>query len=409
MAQNKVNNVYYGTTDESKNYETDKESGTITLGDIQTQDTLVDDYVCSATINIGLDGDMKPELKTNDLVLVIIQGNKESEYDLSEINTSPTFSFALNNIEPIKAYLKFTNQETDQSGLAGKTLNVTISITDFVCEVDKSVLATLQKTTDSDHLKTVADNDELIRYVGTYEEVKNNYICFGTTEKDTCTSDKDTYMYRIIGITTDNVNTELGLVPDQLKIIKATPSNTSQVWHSSNSDVIWDSADVQKIYLNATFFKTITDITTKVETHNWSELISNPQWYIADNNVGSWILTTEKNKTTLSANHKVGLMYASDYYNGCNKSLNTSCWLYVKNGISASSSLSGNALYEWTMSRYGNALGNCYAWSVLSGGTLNGTYYVDSSYAVRPVFYLIPDVTLTGEGTETNPFVISEG
>ncbi len=405
MAFNRVNNNYYGTTDDSKNYETTKEDGTQIIGNLELEGELVDDYVCTASVNVDLSGNMQSELHENDLVLVIIQGNTETEYDLSKSMTLSSFKFNLSKIEPIKAYLKFTNQNTDQSGLAGKTLNVTINVEDFKCEVRKSVLTTLQKTTDSDHLKTVVENDELIRYVGTYEEIKNNYICFGTTDTNTCTSEPDTYMYRIIGVTSDNVNTELGLVPDQLKIIKATPSNTNQVWYNDyDVNYNWNDTNVEvKIYLNDTFLETITGT---LGTHQWSDLISNPKWYIGDITGNSANPPKKESANLISNENKIGLMYASDYYNSYIYGSNTSSWLNICHGRTETNISCGNT-YEWTMSRYGSSNNHYEVWSVYSGGHLN-VGWVNDQFSVRPVLYLTPDIRLSGEGTESNPFLISE-
>ena len=419
MAFNRVGNNYYGTTDGNKNYETEVEAGTKIIGNLELDGEFVDDYTCTATVNVGLEGNMQSELHENDLVLVIMQGNTETEYDLSKDITSPSFSFDLENIEPIKAYLKFTNQNTDQSGLAGKTLNVTINVTDFKCEIEKSVLSILQKTTDSDHLKVAYEGDELLRYIGNYDEVTyktdsvkkaiNNFICFGTNNIDTCTKTPATYMYRIIGITTDNVNASLGLHKGQLKIIKASPSITSQVWNNNySSDIPWDSADIQKTYLNTTFMKTITDIKELVGTHNWSDLIgvnetpnNGPKWYIGDNTNATGTNVEVTSKT--SQNHKIGLMYASDYHNSWSYTSNTNSWLHISHGMTGSTNYN-----EWTMTRYGYN-GNNNAWYVdLSNGHLNASN-VTNAYAVRPVFYLTSDIRLSGEGTESNPFIISEG
>ena len=99
-------------------------------------------------------------------------------------------------------------------------------------------------------------------------------------------------------------------------------------------------------------------------------------------------------------------MYASDYYNGCDKSPDTNCWLYIKNGLSISTSLSGNAQNEWTMSRNGNYDSDYLAWDIDVDGTLKSSFYLNATISVRPTFYLIPNITLTGGGTESDPFII---
>ena len=66
----------------------------------------------------------------------------------------------------------------------------------------------------------------LYRYQGTNDTV-NNYICFGTSDKSTCTGNTDIYMYRIIGINEDG----------QLKLIKKEALNTTYAWHSNYIDI----------------------------------------------------------------------------------------------------------------------------------------------------------------------------
>ena len=209
-------------------------------------------------------------------------------------------------------------------------------------------------------------------------------------------------MYRIIGITTKNVNTNLGLVKDQLKIIKATPSNTSQLWASSNSlNYDWDHANATaRTYLNRTFLGTITGT---VGTHNWSDLITSEKWYKGDNTSATSSKTEVKTLTT--GNYKVGLMYASDYYNSWTYDYNTNSWLHITNGMSGSTSAN-----EWTMSRYGyhGRWSEYIAWRVDTSGLLYDNYSMTTALAVRPVFYLTNEISISGEGTESEPFIISD-
>ena len=135
----------------------------------------------------------------------------------------------------------------------------------------------------------------------------------------------------------------------------------------------------------------------------WEGLITSQKWYNVDQ---STINAIEEQKTSWTEKiSQIGLMYVTDYFNA--GSQDTSNWLFIKNGWSTNSTLSGRALYEWTMSRYG-LYGSFYrAWNVYSNGKLdyNG-YMVTGTFAVRPVFYVLPGVTLTGEGTTENPFII---
>ena len=171
-----------------------------------------------------------------------------------------------------------------------------------------------------------------------------------------------------------------------------------------NANYNWDNANnTIRPYLNGEFLETITGT---VGAHQWSDLISNPKWYIADNNSSSWTLTAEKNKTTLSANYKIGLMYASDYYNSWTYASNKNSWLHITNGMTGNSNTYSTA-FEWTMSRYGydSHDGNYFAWNIDSDGKML-YFYAYYGRMIRPVFYLTPNITLTGGGTESDPFII---
>ncbi len=288
----------------------------------------------------------------------------------------------------------------------------------IVPEEPKPAIDKLQSTTSEDYLKKAENDDVLLRYIGTYEDVDagriNNYICFGTDNKEECTSNPDKYMYRIIGVTDGTEESTLGLKAGMLKVIKATPvkENSSVkaiAWAVDySSDIDWDNgSNTVRIYLNNGtngFLKTINDM-----GGSWSNLISNPKWYIGYNYSYPWSSKTETDKISLSENHKIGLMYASDFYNSKNtyntsSPYNNDSWLHITHGTSSSTTY--YSTYEWTMTRYGDYYGEYYAWRVGTSGTLDWVS-VASGYAVRPVFYLIPDITLTGSGTESNPFIIS--
>ncbi len=240
----------------------------------------------------------------------------------------------------------------------------------------------------------------MYRFVGTSSTVQNNYICFGTIDKTECLGSPDKYMYRIIGLTKDG-DTTIGLHAGQLKLIKAVPSSTSQAWGNSASDTsTWDSSEIFK-YLNTTFINTIKNDSNGTY---WNKLITSQNWYIQDQTSTPRAIEEPTGEKTVEPS-QVGLMYATDF---ANASTGTNSWLFIKNGWSTNSSLSGDSAAEWTMSRYGEDTGWYFAWSVHSGGTLSwGNGQVNYWYSVRPVFYLKPGILLTGDGTTTNPFRIA--
>ena len=242
---------------------------------------------------------------------------------------------------------------------------------------------------------TFKEQSGMYRFVGTKDQVTNNYICFGTTDKTECLNTPETYMYRIIGITSTKDDT-LGIPANSLKIIKATPSSKSQVWHSNKtSDVKWDDSDM-KTYLNETFLDDAVDNKWKSGEY-WKGLITSQKWYNADQKTKP--TATAEPTTSQTDESKIGLMYGTDYMNANGAS--TSNWLFITNGWT-----SNTAVAEWTLSRYGYNGSNYYAWYVNTSGYL-GNNYLTFTYAVRPVFYLQSEVNLTGQGTVSDPFRIT--
>ena len=125
-------------------------------------------------------------------------------------------------------------------------------------KTNKTVYCTLYFVKGRDTLKllqdkggdTFVEKSGMWRFVGTKDQVANNYICFGTTDTSLCKSQPDAYMYRIIGMTKD-ADTDLGLDANRLKVIKATPLSKVKSWYSKNQDGNWDNSELNS-YLNGT-------------------------------------------------------------------------------------------------------------------------------------------------------------
>ena len=237
--------------------------------------------------------------------------------------------------------------------------------------------------------------DGLYRYYGTYGQVTNNYICFGTVDKNKCLDTQDTYMYRIIGITDGSEkNTKLDLTANQLKIIRNVPTDGERKWNSTIG-ASWDKSSI-KTYLNGTFLNTIINGT---DGTYWESMISSHKWYIAP----QWPLTNTESESLVSGTSKIGLMYATDYKNS--GSQNTDNWLFMGRGPG----FNWNE-FEWTMS---SSDGSGEVWIVAGGnfpsyvGTVYGYRDDYPSGKSRPAFYLQPGVNLVGSGTSDDPFIIT--
>ncbi len=259
----------------------------------------------------------------------------------------------------------------------------------------------------------VAQDELVTRYYGTNPP---NYICFGTTNKSTCTSadGQKKYMYRIIGVDKSG----------RFKLIKKTPieQNSSKIfyWHNtSSSDIKWNQSDLYK-GLNGISGGKYTNLfigNTTYMPSGWSDKIETVNWKYGDitthNTTASEIVKIEQAwSTTVSA--KIGLMYMADYYFAYQKSgLNCSSsgqystcktsWMHLSQN---DTTVSGNGAYEWTMSRYGRASNDVYyAWFVDSNGLVS-TNYLNHTDSVRPVFYLKSDIAINGTGTQSDPYII---
>ncbi len=259
------------------------------------------------------------------------------------------------------------------------------------------------------------------RYTGTNP---NNYICFGVSDKATCTGNTDAYMYRIIGVF-ESGGTKY------MKLIKKEALNTAYKWNDSNSDVDWGSSTL-KTNLNGTLF--LTNATYMPS--GWSDRIKNWTWNsvntktIESSGPSYYNITVknvylhEMNKTGAPSggvhgttpNTKIGLMYASDYllalgtaesleYNSnTNRTEFKTSWMYLwndNNDINAP-----DTSLEWTISRYGNNHDLYSAVLVNSNGSVAATS-VNSTLSVRPTFYLNSDeIIVSGTGTLSDPYIL---
>ena len=280
-----------------------------------------------------------------------------------------------------------------------------------------------------------ANQAGLYRYQGTRDIVDNNYICFGTSDKDTCIKDQDHYMYRILGITDDG----------KLKLIKNTAiredNNKYFTWHNSNNSGEWNVSDLFKrlngqhdilsnIFLESKEYPYLQNDTwlSKIENSDWYQgFIS---YYLSDSDANTIYQFESGKKETkyrelledgstkevvekfsLLKNVKIGIMNMTDYnyanqkdgYNCYGAGLNCSQnWLHV---------FSNKKIEEHLMTHYGESRGNYaslliyYNYSVTSDGYIMDGGITDTKI-VRPVFYLTNSINLTGLGTIDSPYII---
>ena len=232
----------------------------------------------------------------------------------------------------------------------------------------------------------------LYRYQGA---TVDNYICFGTTDKNTCTADTDKYMYRIIGINTNS----------QMKLIKKTPLPDKYQRNSVSGTVDLPSTDLFNL-LNGEIF---LDNTTYIPDNTWKNRIATTLW-----KYGNTDNTREKTASELynivfafldTVSAKIGLIYLHDFYYGmpgnndcsvdyvnCRKS-----WMFLNNNGSYS------GFYEWTNEYYSNN-----GWEINYNGEPTGHENRNYQY-VRPVFNLTSSqIIASGSGTITDPYILGE-
>ncbi len=318
---------------------------------------------------------------------------------------------------------------------------------------DKSLGLQIKKK-NPNSLKIDKVRGEMYRFQGQQSEGINNYICFGTSNKEDCVKDTDHYMYRIIGI-----EAETGRV----KVIKKEALNNAvQWWNDYDTDIEFPKSRIYEA-INGNQFLKNTDYVPfgweeKIDINTWiyGDIINNSTldayqtgeklYLIESGQIGTiWYAKAQEGdegaqetvvgydeskyygktiyyirhndeKWTKTFDSKVSLMYLYDYHysvsdeDNCQYDKNnySNCqtgWMHLSQNDSNAPNV-----HEWTMSRYG-----WYIWGgYFLGREVHGTGYSDKwhltgSHSARPVFYINASEELlneTGIGTINNPFLI---
>ena len=335
-----------------------------------------------------------------------------------------------------------TNSNANQNSLMGNSYTISIAKPSISCDLHEasSLADTLIA---SGNLWQSGLEGDGYRFTGsgnaTASTSPKNFICFGTTDKNTCTANPSTYMYRIIGVFAD----ENG--DNHVKLIKYTQLPTAYVWNSSNTDVDWANSTLYA-GLNGSYFLTNTTYSymqdntwlnkitdwkwSAVNTKTYEDKTNNPDYYESS---PTGIYLSEMNKgsssNTLCTNYngaainclggswttptaKIGLMYASDYALSLgqtalsmttgtytNRATLKTGWMHLLNNDTTASE------YEWTISRYGLNSSTWIAWCVDADGGVFDNYVV-SEFGSRAVFYLESDIEGEGVGSITDPIIL---
>ncbi len=290
----------------------------------------------------------------------------------------------------------------------------------------------------------------MYRFQGQQNENVENYICFGTSDQNTCKGDTDKYMYRIIGI-----EAETGRV----KVIKKEALNkTINWWDNYDDDIEFPKSNIYKAINGEDFLKNKQYI-----PNGWEEKIANNVWTYGDmlsddylgarqTGEGLYLVETGKKETNWDIyatkdtpgakqgvvdnenspyigdtiyfinesgkwintfDSKISLMYLHDYhysvsddancqYNEGDYEICRSGWMHLSQNDTILNP------YEWTMSRTGWDPGTgLYVGSVVSDPGNTNNWEIDGYHHIRPVFYLASVNQLAGgTGTSEDPFII---
>ncbi len=468
MAENNPNKEYYAT-DTEDNYKLSEEEGTLTFATITGTNKEASDCTAKVTITMDTSDDsMGRVLQKGDTILYITSGQTEETVDLYDLLTEEVPNSVTKEIEvelsvsesaeaSITGYLKVNNTGSDQSYLAGKTLNITITVDNLVCGVSKRVIALLREDAGESLTKGLVGG--MYRYQGTNDVP--NWICFGTNDQTKCTDEYDKYMYRIIGVTKEG----------QLYLLKETPlkegSHTQFSWNMGNrldeSEVNtcsngkcpeWNEADLFKringtsnglidgygsnsgaisntdIFVDSIQYDYLKsgDENSGGEASDWYNLIATHSWYYGDTNeaydgklyYGDEMYAIETGNSETShfviskdspvisqpytwentVDAKINLMYIHDVLYTClggnpgNSTNNKDSWMNFQGDT-------------WLASRHPGPEPRYRAWYVDTTHHLNIAETTALSF-VHPVFYLDGSIVkLDGKGTRNTPYYIT--
>lgn len=231
-------------------------------------------------------------------------------------------------------------------------------------------------------LKSVVDQGDGL-YKDIYED--GRYIYRGTNPNNYIKFDDE--LWRIISVEDNGT----------IKILR-NDILSNQMYDNSDSKN-WTKPASLNTYLNNNYFNQITDDVDKIIYYTWPIGALNS----GNTNLGVQI-ATEK---TITWEGKVGLISYSDYlransnYSLCgNDKLHyenyASCrklnWMYI------------SGIYWWTitpLAGIANYIVNIHQDGNATGGD------VENTLGVRPAIYLSSDITLSGTGTEKDPYIIT--
>ena len=333
-------------------------------------------------ITIENQGSIDAVLKT---VTKTDTNNSAIIFETSGVNEGDALN--VGEIATMQVTVTYNPSVTSQPSNLESTLNVTL---DYEQSDGTTVIPPAQESITTEDLKALAVTEGDGLYADEYEVGKYTYK--GANPNNYITFNNETW--RIISISSDGT----------LKIMR-NESIGNMAFDSDNSNA-WETSDI-KTYLNGEYLESITTNKDKIVSHTWSSIggvtkNSDLAGQIADEN------------GTQSQSASVGMITASEYLRAntnteqCeNMSINntnrticlTTNWMY---------NIVPSGGYLWTLSP--NASDSIYVFIVFGSSDYAGRVHglnASTSRGVSPAVYLSSDITLTGDGSQGNPYVIS--
>ena len=363
------------------------------------------------------------------LIMILNVENREKTFQVDDIKYAVSIDGESASSFPEKAPYDVSVQCSGAEGYwdyekwVAKVNNITDNVSCSISFASKEKINLNTYIKDTLTGTTVGDgqvvNENGYRYEGANP---NNYIKFNGE------------LWRIIGVFDSTSHRQTGAY--LTKIIRNDSIGT-YAWDGNNVN-IWPNSSLYTLlntyYYNAQdgtesgycykYSTTTTgncDWTTGGINDYYRPMVKNVTWYLggysstsatAEAFYGYERSTVDSNYYTNNKNYKttsgyIGLMYASDYGYSV---LSSSCARTIKLASYNTDACAGNSWlykdgYAWTIThRTSSASSVC---TVYSTGNLINYYNAYNGYASQPVLYLDSSVyILTGNGTESNPYVI---
>ena len=232
--------------------------------------------------------------------------------------------------------------------------------------------------------------DQIIEDAGLEKDpYECRYFFTGANPNNYITFNDETAGWRIISVECDGT----------IKIMR-TETIGWRVWDSSSNN--WARPASLNTYLNEDYYNDKLNAIAKnqIVVKNWSI-----GGVTRDNNDLANQITSENGTKW---NGKVALVTVSEYIrSNSNKSKCGSLSLNNDNyGSCKNTTWMFKNYYWWTLSPLANSTSG--AFSVMPSGRIGNNYSVNyNSPEIRPVVYLSSEITLTGSGTQSDPYVVN--